>query len=113
LNGEADERPVSIGRSPQLDPETRRGAHSIERMWATVGVDGNSGLGSRFSGNQPGPAVFPGHGNFRAYDLADQANEVAQEILWAVLRIDLVSYFEQRTALFPTQSPATRPGFIG
>jgi hypothetical protein len=57
--------------------------------------------------------MFAGHGNFRTYDLADQANEVLQEILRAVLRVDLVSYFEQGTTLLAAKPPTTRPGFIG
>ena len=113
LDSEADKGPIAIGRSPQFNSQTGRGRHSIERVRAAIGVNGDPRFDRRCGCDHPGPASFAGHSDFRSNDLANQADEILKEVLRAVLRIDSVSYFEQSTALLSAKSPTTRPGLIG
>ena len=113
LTCEADERPVSISRSPQLHSKTRSGAHTVERMGPTVGVNGNWRFGRGLRSDHPGPAAFASNRNLGAYDLSNQAYKVLQKLPWPVLGIDAFTHFEQSTTLLAAKAPTAGPGLIG
>jgi hypothetical protein len=56
--------------------------------------------------------MFAGDRNFGAYDVADQAYEVLQKLLWLVCGVNLLAHFEQGTTLVTIKAPTAWPGLI-
>jgi hypothetical protein len=82
-------------------------------MRAAVGMNRNRRVGNRLGGDHPRATALAGNCNLDADDLSDQGNEVLQKLLGPVFGADLLTNFEQSTALFAAQAPAAWPGFIG
>jgi hypothetical protein len=94
LTCKTNKRPVAIEDAPHFDVVIRSGAYAIKGMRTAVDVYGNRRLGRRFGHDDPLTTVLTRDADFGLNYLANQRNEVVEELPWLMLRADLLPDLE-------------------
>ena len=92
-----------IVRVPQIDTVTERQAHAIERVDATIREMRERGRGGGFDGDDPRALVLAGDRGFGMQDLADQRDQLSEELTGSRGSRHTMRDLEKRTPLLGRQ----------